>query len=152
MKRLTNKELIHNSGQDIWDYLFEDVKLPRVYQDPELGDVDLSSFYSWLDSELIGDEEYEDVEWCDAFIVTSHGRVARKKIDNQCWKGVTLQSAKPFATLGSILTHEGVNKNIAINKEVEKIWGIKLNYYDLPKEVQSQVKVSKNAKRDMGIL
>ena len=138
--RLTEKELIHNSGGDIWNYMFYDnATLPyRQYEEDE--DVDLDDWYEdgleWLSDELLDGEVFEVMVEDIQYAITSLGRHAN--IKKKSFKALTLQGNSIAGNLGG--------GAFSVSKKVKQRWNIDLDYTKLPYEVSKHIKTTNAAK------
>ena len=83
MERLSQKTINNNSGQDLYDYFFNGIKLKYVYADDkrEVGNhADWEEDgLDWLHEELLEGEEFDFFDGDNKFIYTSFYRVANIK-------------------------------------------------------------------------
>lgn len=83
MKHLTQRMIVHNSGQDLWDYLFENQKLRNYEVDSEKSEEDfIMESEMWMAENLL---EGEDFAWYIAedgtqnTIITNYCRIINMK-------------------------------------------------------------------------
>ena len=127
MRELNERELIHNHGSDIWDYLFESQRLPNIYKDEEIGEDGVHWFdegVDWLMGELLDGEVFDYFEESDTFAFTSMGRHINLK--KKAFKALTLQ--------GNSIAGNSNGGAFSMSKLVEDRWGIRLDYKTLPYE------------------
>ena len=130
MKReLSNYSVIHNSGQDLWDYLFEGQKLKNfeeVKEDEEWYDESIQ----WLTDELLDGEIFQVIEDDPGYAITSMGRLVNLK--RKLFKSLVIEC---HSIQGNIS-----GGAVSITRMVKEIWNIDLNYADLPYEVQRGIR------------
>lgn len=124
MRQLNEKELIHNHGSDIWDYLFESQPIPKKYDSDDSADEWFDDGVSWLMEELLDGEVFEYFEESDRFVYTSMGRHVNLK--KRAFRSLTLQ--------GNTIAGNSNGGAFSMSKMVEARWGIKLDYKTLPYE------------------
>jgi hypothetical protein len=124
VRQLNEKELIHNHGSDIWDYLFESQPIPRRYDADDSADEWFDDGVSWLMEELLDGEVFEYFEESDRFVYTSMGRHVNLK--KRAFRSLTLQ--------GNTIAGNSNGGAFSMSKMVEARWGIKLDYKTLPYE------------------
>ncbi len=73
--RLTDEMIQRNSGADLWDYLFENVPLPKRFVE-HMNEEDKWRIEGeeWLESILLEDEDYKLYEGDERYAFTSKGR------------------------------------------------------------------------------
>lgn len=136
---LTEYQLIHNSGNDLWEYLFESQPLKHLIGD----EVDLDQKEDWYDAglewlseELLQDEKWAFIEDNDKIIYTSYGRLAN--IERQRFKGTSMQ--------GNTIAGN-INKGaISVTKLVRLTWNIELLYEEIPNEIRGNISMTNAAK------
>lgn len=134
MRQLNEKELIHNHGSALWDYLFESQPLPNRFTDEESdGDADwFDDGISWLMDELLDGEVFEYFDDSDIFVFTSLGR--HVNIKKKKYRALTLQ--------GSSIAGNTNGGAFSMTKIVKDRWGIELDYKTLPYECRKLIKTS----------
>jgi len=136
---LTEYQLIHNDGSDLWDYLFEDQPLKHLIGDE--GDIDQKEDWydvglEWLSEQLLQDEKWSFIEDSDKIIYTSYGRLVN--IERQRFKGTSMQ--------GNTIAGN-VNKGaISLTKLVRETWNIELQYEDIPNDIRGNISMTNAAK------
>ena len=82
--RLTDEMIRTNSGQDLWDYLFESVPLPKKIVD-SINEEDKwkTEGEEWLENILLEDEDYKLYEKDERYAFTSKGRFFNIKYKKQ---------------------------------------------------------------------
>jgi hypothetical protein len=136
---LTDYQLVHNSGQDLWDYLFENQPLQHLYgeeedmdQQPDWYDAGLE----WISEWILTDEKWSFVEDSDKIIYTSYGRLAN--IERKKFKGTSMQ--------GNTIAGN-INKGaISLTKLVRETWNIELQYEDIPSSIRGSIMMTNAAK------
>ena len=131
---LTPYQLTHNSGADLWDYLFENQPLKYI------GDDDLDSdgpdWYdegiTWLTDELLDGEIFQVFEDADGFAFTSMGRHVNLK--KKTYRKLTLQGN----TIAGNMNHGA----FSMSKLVKATWNIDLDYKTLPYECTQHITTS----------
>ena len=139
--KLTSKHIIHNSGADLWDYIFENQPLSKMQFDED--EFTLENTPNWYDdgidwiSEWLGDDEkWSFIENSDKIIYTSYGRLAN--IERKKFKGTSMQGN---TVAGNI------NKGaISVTKLVRQSWGIQLTYEDIPHDIRGSINLTNAAK------
>lgn len=131
--KLTQHQLIHNSGQDLWDYFFNSVPLKFVKE--EGGEDVLTDEpkwmvegLEWLHSELLDGEKFEYYE-NEIFVYTIFGRIGNLK--KKQWKKTQMQGAHITTAVDRV--------GISVSRIVKEKWGVQLDYYSLPKEVKDTI-------------
>ena len=81
MKELTYEMSLNNSGQDIWDYLFENQPLLRVSYSLLENEEWYQEGIDWINGELLDGEVWEPLEneRTEVYILTNYGRFANIK-------------------------------------------------------------------------
>lgn len=136
---LTEYQLIHNDGSDLWDYLFESQPLKHLVG--EESDIDQKQDWydeglEWLSEELLQDEKWEFIEDNDKIIYTSFGRLAN--IERKRFKGTSMQ--------GNTIAGN-INKGaISVTKLVRQTWNIELLYEDIPNDIRGNIGMTNAAK------
>ena len=141
MRQLSEKELIHNDGSAIWDYLFESQPLPKTFSDYELSSQDGDWFdegISWLMEELLDGEVFEHFEDDDKFVYTSLGR--HINIKKKKYRALTMQ--------GNSIAGNSNGGAFSMTKMVRERWGIELDYRTLPYECSKHI-VTTNAAKEL---
>ena len=136
---LTDYQLVHNSGQELWDYLFENQPLQHLYgeeedmdQQPDWYDAGLE----WISEWVLTDEKWSFVEDSDKIIFTSYGRLAN--IERKKFKGTSMQGNTIAGNL---------NKGaISLTKLVRETWDIELKYENIPSDIRGSIVMSNAAK------
>ena len=130
MERLSQKTINNNSGQDLYDYFFNGIKLKYVYADDQReidSDVDWEEAgMDWLQEELLDGEEFEFFDGHNSFIYTSLYRVAN--IKKRLWRKTQYQ--------GQMVTVVLQHKGLSVHRLVKKRWGIEMDYDSLPQIVK----------------
>ena len=140
--KLSEKEIIYNSGGDLWDYMFENQKLPKIWVDidDEEEDVKDMDWYDegiqWLQDELLDGEIFEIFEDFDIYAFTSLGRHANLKKKN--FKALTLQ--------GNTIAGNITGGAFSMSKLVKEKWNINLDYTKLPYECTKHIKTTNASK------
>jgi hypothetical protein len=137
--RLTEKEIIYNSGDELWNYMFYEIKLPyRQYEEDE--DADLDDWYEvgleWLSDELLDGEIFEVLEDNPTYAFTSMGRHANLR--KKSFKALTLQ--------GNSIAGNMTGGAFSMSKLVKNKWNIDLDYTTLPYDVTKHIKTTNAAK------
>jgi len=138
--RLTEKELIHNDGGDIWNYMFyENARLPYRQKEQE-EEIDLDDWYEsgleWLTDELLDGEIFEVLEDNPTYAFTSMGRHANLR--KKSFKALTLQ--------GNTIAGNMTGGAFSMSKLVKHRWNITLDYTTLPYDVTKHIKTTNAAK------
>ena len=138
--RLTEKELIHNDGGDIWNYMFyENARLPYRQKEQE-EEIDLDDWYEsgleWLTDELLDGEIFEVLEDNPTYAFTSMGRHANLR--KKSFKALTLQ--------GNSIAGNMTGGAFSMSKLVKDKWNIDLDYTTLPYDVTKHIKTTNAAK------
>ncbi len=136
---LTYYQLNHNSGADLWDYMFEDQPLKHLYGD-EMDIEQKEDWYDegldWISEWLLPDEKWAFIEHSDKVIYTSYGRLAN--IERKKFKGTSMQ--------GNTIAGN-INKGaISITKAVRETWNIELKYEDIPSDIRGNIGMTNAAK------
>lgn len=131
-KELSDYTIIHNSGQDLWDYLFEGQSL-KNFEEVEEDSPWFDEGIEWLMDELLDGEMYEHYEDNQMYVYTSMGRLGN--IKRKAWKRVTLES--------NTIQGNVTGGAISVTKVVRNRWGIKLEYDKLPKEVTKNIHINR---------
>ena len=130
MERLSQKTINNNSGQDLYDYFFNGIKLKYVYADDkrEVGNhADWEEDgLDWLHEELLDGEEFDFFDGDNKFIYTSFYRVAN--IKKKLWRRTQYQ--------GQMVTVVLNFTGISVHRFVKKRWGIEMDYDSLPQIVK----------------
>ena len=137
MLKLNDKELIHNNGSDIWDYMFESQPLPKRFGDIEETESALDWYdegISWLTDELLDGEVFEIFEESATFAYTSMGRHAN--IKKKKWRKLSMQ--------GNSLAGNMSGGAFSLSKLIKERWNIEIDYRTLPYEVTQHI-VTNNA-------
>ena len=137
--KLTHKELIYNSGDELWNYMYYDIKLPYRQSEQEEDDI-IDDWYEdgldWLSDELLDGEVFEVMEENSQYVLTSLGRHAN--IKKKTFKALTLQGNSIAGNLGG--------GAFSLSKKVKERWNIDLDYTKLPYEVSKHIKTTNAAK------
>ena len=139
MLKLNEKELIHNNGSDIWDYMFESQPLPRTFKaiddmESENGMDWYDEGIEWLTDELLDGEVFEIFEESATFAYTSMGRHAN--IKKKKWRKLSMQ--------GNSLAGNMSGGAFSLSKLIKERWNIDIDYRTLPYEVTQHI-VTNNA-------
>jgi hypothetical protein len=138
VKPLTDYAIIHNSGQDLWDYLFEGQRLKNFEAEEEEQD---SEWYDegiqWLTDELYRGEVFQILEDNPVYAITSMGRLAN--IKRKTFKALVMEC---HSIQGNI-----TGGAVSVTKMVREIWNIDLKYDNLPAEVQMGIRAKKRGNR-----
>jgi len=130
-KPLSNETIVHNSGEDLWNYLFYGTKLENCDDTSS----DVSDWYDegirWILDELLDGEMYEVVEDNPVYVYTSLGRFAN--IKSKGWRHLNLQC---HSIAGNM-----TGGAFSMTKLVKERWGIELKYDTLHKESKKWIKV-----------
>ena len=139
--KLNDKELIYNDGSALWDYMFEDVRLPKVFSEVDnneggykVGEDDdwFDEGIQWLKDELLDGEIFEIFPDTDIYAFTSLGRHANLK--RKTFKALTLQ--------GNTIAGNITGGAFSMSKLVKEKWNIELDYTKLPIECRYKIKGS----------
>ena len=136
---LTEYQLIHNDGSDLWEYLFENQPLKHLIGEED--DIDQKEDWydaglEWLSEQLLQDEKWAFIEDNDKIIYTSYGRLAN--IERQRFKGTSMQ--------GNTIAGN-INKGaISVTKLVRLTWNIELKYEDIPNDIRGNIGMTNAAK------
>jgi len=137
--KLTHKELIYNSGDELWNYMYYDIKLPYRQSEQEEDDI-IDDWYEdgldWLSDELLDGEVFEIMVEDSQYAITSLGRHAN--IKKKSFKALTLQGNSIAGNLGG--------GAFSVSKKVKERWNIDLDYTKLPYEVKQHIKTTNAAK------
>jgi len=137
--KLTHKELIYNSGDELWNYMYYDIKLPYRQSEQEEDDI-IDDWYEdgldWLSDELLDGEVFEVMEENSQYVLTSLGRHAN--IKKKSFKALTLQ--------GNSIAGNLAGGAFSMSKRVKERWNIDLDYTKLPYEVTQHIKTTNAAK------
>ena len=137
--KLTHKELIYNSGDELWNYMYYDIKLPYRQSEQEEDDI-IDDWYEdgldWLSDELLDGEVFEVMEENSQYVLTSLGRHAN--IKKKSFKALTLQ--------GNSIAGNLAGGAFSMSKRVKERWNIDLDYTKLPYEVKQHIKTTNAAK------
>ena len=137
--KLNDKELIYNDGGDLWDYMFENQKLPKTWVEEIEGDEDMDWYDEgilWLQDELLDGEIFDIFPDYDIYAFTSLGRHANLKKKN--FKAMTLQ--------GNTIAGNITGGAFSMSKLVKERWNIELDYKKLPYECIKHIKTTDGAK------
>ena len=138
--KLSDKDLIYNSGGDLWDYIFENQKLPKTWaEEIEEEDEDMDWYdegVEWLQDELLDGEVFEVFEDFDIYAFTSLGRHANLK--KKTFKALTLQ--------GNTIAGNITGGAFSMSKMVKDRWNIELDYTKLPYECSKHIKTTNASK------
>ena len=113
---LTEYQLIHNDGSDLWDYLFEEQPLKHLIGEEDIDQKQdwYDAGLEWLSEQLLQDEKWAFIEDNDKIIYTSYGRLAN--IERQRFKGTSMQ--------GNTIAGN-INKGaVSVTKLVRLTWNI----------------------------
>ena len=135
MLKLNDKELIHNNGSDIWDYMFESQPLPKRFSvDEDIVDDWYESGIEWLTDELLDGEVFEVFEESAAFAYTSMGRHAN--IKKKKWRKLSMQ--------GNSVAGNMSGGAFSLSKLIKERWNIDIDYRTLPYEATQHI-ITNNA-------
>ena len=135
LNKVTTKELIHNSGEDLYFYMFEGT--PLTWRERNVSEEDEKWFdegIAWIESVLFEDEEYAVMEQHDMYAFTSYGR--HINIKKKQFKKLNLQ--------GNSIAGNVTGGAFSMTGLVRAEWGIELEYTDLPWECRKYI-FGKNA-------
>lgn len=135
---LTHHQLVHNSGGDLWDYLFENQPLKHlgVKEEDDEKDEWYEQAIDWLTEQLFDGEVFEVMEEDDRYAYTSLGRHANLK--KREFKALQLQ--------GNSICGNMKGGAISFSKLVKNRWNIDLDYKTLPYEIQKDIRIGNAAK------
>ena len=137
--RLTEKEIIYNSGDELWNYMFYEIKLPYRQSEQEEDD-ELDDWYEagleWISEELLDGEIFEVLEDNPTYAFTSMGRHANLR--KKSFKALTLQ--------GNSIAGNMTGGAFSMSKLVKDKWNIDLDYTTLPYDVTKHIKTTNAAK------
>lgn len=133
IKPLTDYAIIHNSGQDLWDYLFEGQRLKNFEEVKEEEETWYDEGIQWLTDELCKGEVFQVLEENETYAVTSMGRLANLK--RKTFKALVMEC---HSIQGNI-----TGGAVSVTKMVKEIWNIDLKYENLPVEVQMGIRARK---------
>ena len=135
---LTRTQLVHNSGQDIWDYMFENQ--PLKYKGNDEDNEEETAFYDesidWLVENLLDGEVFEIFKDDTNYAFTSLGRHVNLK--KRAFKKLALQGN---AICGNI--KKGA---VSLTKLVKETWDIDLDYKKLPYECHKNIRIANGSK------
>jgi len=136
---LTEFQLIHNDGADLWDYLFEDQPLKHLIGDEM--DIDQKEDWydeglEWISEWILPNEKWSFIEYSDKIIYTSYGRLAN--IERKRFKGTSMQ--------GNTIAGNVSKGAISITKLVRETWNIELQYEDIPSDIRGSIMMTNAAK------
>lgn len=139
--KLTSKQVIHNSGGDLWDFIFEGQTLPKMHFDEDEFTLDNTPDWydngiDWITEWLQDDEKWEFIKDSDKIIYTSLGRLAN--IKTQKFKGTSLQ--------GNTIAGNINAGAISLTKLVRESWDIELTYEGIPKDIRCDINMANAAK------
>ena len=142
-KPLSNETIVHNSGEDLWNYLFYGTKLD-FYDESQSDESDwYDEGIKWLEDELLDGEMYQIVEENPVYAYTSLGRFANIKY--QAFRKLNLQCNSIAGNM--------TGGAFSMTKLVKQRWGIELNYETLHEEAKKHVHIrlmSKQMKENHG--
>ena len=137
--KLTEKEIIYNSGDELWNYMFYEIKLPYRQSEQEEDD-ELDDWYEagleWISEELLDGEIFEVLEDNPTYAFTSMGRHANLR--KKSFKALTLQ--------GNTIAGNMTGGAFSMSKLVKDKWNIDLDYTTLPYDVTKHIKTTNAAK------
>lgn len=129
--QLTDEIIRTHSGADIWDYLFENVPLPKKYRDGveilNLNDDDEKIV--WLKTQLLEGEEWAFLDDKQNFVFTNECRVFNIK----------LKKPSKVMKYASALRVNAATKGYNLNKLIEEKWNIDIEYDDLCDEAKKMI-------------
>ena len=131
---LTENQLNHNSGQDIWDYMFENQRLQNWHDEEPVEENDFwfNDAVDWLTEELLDGEVFECFKDDERYAYTSLGRHANLK--RKTFKALQLQ--------GNSICGNMKGGAISFTRLVKERWNIDIDYRTLPYECQMEIKTS----------
>jgi hypothetical protein len=136
---LTEYQLNHNSGADLWDYMFEGQSLKHLIGDegdPDKKDDWYDEGLDWISEWILPEEKWSFIQDSDKIIFTSYGRLAN--IHKKRFKGTSMQ--------GNSISGN-INKGaISITNAVRETWNIELTYEDIPSDIRGSVIIGNAAK------
>jgi len=136
---LNDKELIYNDGSAIWDYMFENQRLPNTWADYEEVEPEMDWYdegIEWLTDELLDGEIFSVFEDYEIYAFTSLGRHANLKKKN--FKAMTLQ--------GNTIAGNITGGAFSMSRMVKDKWNITLDYTKLPYECTKHIKTTNASK------
>lgn len=129
---LPQKVIIHNSGQDLWDFMFEHGQLKYYEVDEEKPESNwFDEGMDWFKSSLLENEQWDFFE-TEGYVYTSFCRVANIKAKR--WLKLQLQASSFLSVVDK--------KNYTMNKVVREKWGLDWRYDTLPEEAKVYVNTS----------
>ena len=133
VKPLSDYAVIHNSGQDLWDYLFEGQRLKNFEEADDADEPWYDEGIQWLTDELCKGEVFQILDDNPVYALTSMGRLAN--IKRKTFKALVMEckSIQGNITGGAV----------SVTRMVKEIWGIELDYDKLPVEVQMGIRARK---------
>ena len=138
---LTNNQRIHNSGEDLWNYMFHGQPLKNVDfedEDPESDGNDvIDDGIEWLEKQLLEGEEYAQLPDHSHYAITTYARFANLK--KKTWKARTIQ--------GETISASHSYGAISLSKFIREFWDIEIIYDDLPKESKEGMSAGNASKR-----
>jgi hypothetical protein len=133
MRTLTENMIRTNDGGDLWDYLFNNVPLPKKLEE----NVDASDeSMVWLQSQLLGGERWVHFKENEDFVFTELGRVFNVKFKR---KTKVLRYV-------SVMRVNISTQQFNLNKKIKEEWGIDIDMFDLCDEAEEMV-TQMNVKR-----
>jgi hypothetical protein len=137
---LNDKEIIYNNGADLWDYMFENQRLPKVWVETNDNQTEDDDWYDegllWLQDELLDGEIFSVFEDYEIYAYTSLGRHANLKKKN--FKAMTLQ--------GNTIAGNITGGAFSMSRMVKEKWNITLDYTKLPYECTKHIKTTNASK------
>jgi hypothetical protein len=139
VKSLNNYSLIHNSGLELWEYLFEGQKL-KNFEECEDDAEWFEEGKEWMKQQLLQGEIFEIYEENNVYAYTNYGRVAN--IKRKSFKKITKQSHTFQVNFSG--------GAISLTKMIKEAFGIILNMDDMPEEIRHLVHVTDRTLNPIG--
>ena len=135
---LTHKHLVHNSGEDLWDYMFENQPLKYLGLEDEADEN--AEWYQdsidWMTEQLLDGEVFATFTQDERYAYTSLGRhinLKKKRFNALMLQGWTIAGNMQQGAF-------------SMTKLVKSKWDIDLDYRTLPEEVRKPI-VTSNASK-----
>lgn len=127
MRTLTPEMIRKNSGEDLWNYLFENQSLPRRYEDDDVED---DESVVWLKSQLLSGEQWAYFKENEDFVFTDLARVfnVKHKRKTKVLKYV------------NVLRVNISTQQFNLNKKLKEQWNIDLEMDELCDEALQMIK------------
>ena len=131
--RLTDEMIRANSGEDLWDYMFESVPLPKKLEAQMVADETWrTEGIEWVEQFIHDDEEYDIYEGDDKYVFTSKCRVFNIKSKKRIRIMMYVKSLRVNFSGG---THN-------VPKMIKQRWGIdNISYDTLCDEAKEMVSI-----------